>query len=238
MQVFLLTQLNSVQAQEAPTMVQMIEWKYKSASEIRKTYGVTRKYWMEKAPQVTSRFGFTSETGRYYGFTNTVGLPDMGKYIGDRDRISESFKKDHPDVYKNIMDNMEGASTRSYWKIVDGISNTASDYDPNSFDFRKMILFSIPFGSEAQFEKSMKEVLEAEKKLGIELSRIYARSNDGYPSNYYILMYPDTDELSYYQKKSKREAIRNASPDLMVLLEKVKAMMTIVRIDHLNRIKF
>ncbi|MFM7838360.1 MAG: hypothetical protein ACKO6K_02240, partial [Chitinophagaceae bacterium] len=135
-------------------------------------------------------------------------------------------------------ENIDGPTTRSYWKIVEDITNIEDDYDPNSFDYRKMTLFSIPFGSVTTFEKLMQEVIAAEKKAGIQLSRIYAQSVDGYPSNYYILMYPDTDELSYYQKKSKRENIRNANPALLELIEKVKSLMTVVRIDHLNRIKF
>ena len=229
---------SNLQAQDTPTIVQMIEWKYKSVKELQATYGITRKYWMEKIPAITSRFGFTSETGRFYGFSNTIGLADMGKYIGERDRVAASFKIDHPDVYKKLMDNMEGPTTRSYWKIVSGISNITDDYDPNSFDFRKMILFSVPFGADTQFEQLMQEVIATEKKAGIDLTRIYARSSDGYPSNYYILMYPDRDELSYYQKKSKREEIRNASPALLGILERVKGMMTVVRIDHLKRIKF
>lgn len=226
------------QTPEPATMVQMIEWKYKSAKALLSTYGVTRAYWMEKVPEITSRFGFTSESGRFYGFTNTVGQADLGKYIGAREQVSEAFKKDHPDVYKSIMDNMDGPSIRSYWKIVDEISNTAPDYNPNNFNFRKMILFSVPIGMSTTFQDLMKDVLKQEKKAGIDLTRLYAQSTDGYPSNYYILMYPDADELSYYQKKSQREAIRNANPELLTLLEKVKSMMTIVRIDHLNRIQF
>ena len=228
----------SAQTAATSTMVQMIEWKYKSARELQSTYGVSRAYWMEKMPEITSRFGFTSETGRYYGFTNTDGMPDMGKYIGAREQVTESFKKDHPDIYKKIIDNMDGPSIRSYWKIADDISNTSQDYDPNKFDYRKMILFSVPNGTATQFEDLMKEVIKEEKRAGIDLTRIYAKSMEGYPSNYYILMYPDGDELSYYQKKSQREVLRRKSPVLQDMLEKVKAMMTIVRIDHLNRIKF
>ena len=170
----------SAQTAATSTMVQMIEWKYKSARELQSTYGVSRAYWMEKMPEITSRFGFTSETGRFYGFTNTDGMADMGKYIGAREQVTESFKKDHPDVYKKIIDNMDGPSIRSYWKIADDISNTSQDYDPNKFDYRKMILFSVPNGTATQFEDLMKEVIKEEKRTGIDLTRIYAKSMEGF----------------------------------------------------------
>lgn len=230
--------LAHAQRGDSATMVQLIEWKYKSAKVFNETYGITRDYWMRMVPEISGRFAFTSESGRYYGFTNTQGIKDLGAYIGSRDVVTENFRKEYPEVSRKIMNNMDGPTTRSYWQIVSSLSTVSSDYDPNKFDFRKMTLFSIPFNAEKAFEDLILSIIAEEKKLGIDLSRLYAKSIDGYPGNYYILMYPDTEEAAYYQKKKQREELRRSSAVLQEKIEQLRGMITVVRIDHLNRIKF
>ena len=218
----------------------MLEYRVHDESIFEKNYPTVRSYWLKADAGIEyNRAAHTSESGRIYSMAFFRGSDSFGAFMAKRVQTNEAFGKVQPAVSKENMQNINGPITRSTWMRVDSLSAYEPGYKMENFDFRKIQLISVNPEKIKEFEAAAQKLAQIDAAHGIKYNFIVFRCIDGYPSNTYILALPDKSLMDYYKNREARKLKRDqAKSDYDPLNKAVNDMSLVIRIDHLNRVKF
>ncbi|MBY0433490.1 MAG: hypothetical protein K2U26_05215 [Cyclobacteriaceae bacterium] len=90
----------------------------------------------------------------------------------------------------------------------------------------------------AEYMAAMKQVMEAEKKAGLNYTVLVFTAVYGAPNNTVLLSLPATSSLDYYAGLAARQKVREANPELLALRRKAAAMTTNTLIDQVTTIPY
>jgi predicted nuclease of restriction endonuclease-like RecB superfamily len=178
----------------------------------------------------------TSESGRTYSMVFVKGEENLGKYVGSRSSLSERAASDLKSITAENTANRSQAIQRSVWVQATNISVMVPDFKVENYDFRKVVLFTVPFDKVAEYDKLIEQTIAEDKALGISYNYIMYRAVDGYPNNTYMMILPDKSRLQYYTHQDERNAKRKGQTKLAELNKKASQLRTTIRLDHLSRV--
>lgn len=203
----------------------------------KKNYPAIRNWWVAATKGITYNFAaHTSESGRTYSMVFVKGEENLGKYVGSRSSLSERAALDLKSITAENTANRSQAIQRSVWVQATNISVIVPDFKVENYDFRKVVLFTVPFDKMAEYEKLIEQANAEDKALGISYNYIMYKAVDGYPNNTYMMILPDKSRLQYYTHQEERNAKRKGQTKLAELNKKASQLRNTIRLDHLNRV--
>ncbi len=219
------------------TYIMLIESRVKDIDLYKKNNPIVRNWWMKESGGILSnRVAHTSETGRTYNMIFVKGEKNLGEYIAKRDQLNERVKKELKEISQASSENQAQATLRSTWVAVANNTVLLPDFKVENYDFRKMILFTVPFDKTSEYEKIIEESNAEDKALGLSYNYIVYKATDGYPTNTYMMLLPDKSRIDYYTHQNERNAKRKTQAKLGELSKKAQALRTVLRIDYLSRV--
>jgi len=203
----------------------------------KKNYPAIRNWWVAATKGITYNFAaHTSESGRTYSMVFVKGEENLGKYVGSRSSLSERAASDLKSITAENTANRSQAIQRSVWVQATNISVMVPDFKVENYDFRKVVLFTVPFDKMAEYDKLIEQAIVEDKALGISYNYIMYKAVDGYPNNTYMMILPDKSRLQYYTHQEERNAKRKGQTKLAELNKKASQLRTTIRLDHLSRV--
>lgn len=203
----------------------------------KKNYPAIRNWWMEATKGISYNFAaHTSESGRTYGMVFVRGDENLGKYIGQRVALSDKIAVALKAVTDENTANRFQAIQRSIWQQSTNTSVMVPDFKVENYDFRKIVLFTVPFDKMAEYEKLIEQANAEDKAIGISYNYIIYKAVDGYPNNTYMMILPDKSRLDYYSHQEERNAKRKGNAKLAAINKKASQLRTTIRMDHLSRV--
>lgn len=183
------------------------------------------------------RNSYTSESGRIYGMLIFKGVQEFAKYMEHRGAATQAWREAYPKEAAEGMANNATPLVRTFWRLRDSVSYTEPGYTADKYPFRKIVMFSVAQGKSAEYEALARQMMEAEAALGVKYNSIVYQCTDGYPNNYYLRLLPDDSRGAYYTHLDARDKAREGNAKLAELRNKINALVTIVRIDHMNVVR-
>ena len=177
----------------------------------------------------------TSETGSLYNFSFVDGDENLGKFITKRGTANNKFREANPKIAEENSNNTDGAWRRSTWIRVNALEFLPADFKMEDYNFRKVIIETVPANQQEAFEKQQLQLHEIELKIGIKFLSVTWRAVDGYPTNTYMTLIPDNSILDFYTHFTERQKIRRNSKEFNDF-DNTTVITNINRIDHLWRI--
>ena len=177
----------------------------------------------------------TSETGSLYNFSFVDGDENLGKFITKRGTANNKFREANPKIAEENSNNTDGAWRRSTWIRVNALEFLPADFKMEDYNFRKIIIETVPANQQEAFEKQQLQLHEIELKIGIKFLSVTWRAVDGYPTNTYMTLIPDNSILDFYTHFTERQKIRKNSKEFNDF-DNTTVNTNINRIDHLWRI--
>ncbi len=231
---------NSARAQKDTTFwMTMLEYRVHDQSIFEKNYPTVRTWWLKEDAGIEyNRAAHTSESGRVYSLAFFKGSDNFGAFMAKRVKANDAFGTKEPAVSKENMKNINGPITRSIWMRVDSLSGYEPNYKMENYDFRKILFISVAADKIKEFEAATRKQMSLDDAQGIKYNFIVFRCTDGYPSNTYMLALPDKSLLDYYSHREARKKKRDQVKSDYDPLNKIAGdISTVVRIDHLIRVK-
>ena len=177
----------------------------------------------------------TSETGSLYNFSFVDGDENLGKFITKRGTANNKFREANPKIAEENSNNTDGAWRRSTWIRVNALEFLPADFKLENYNFRKVIIETVPANQQEAYEKEQLKLHEIELKIGIKFLSVTWRAVDGYPTNTYMTLIPDNSILDFYTHFTERQKIRRNSKEFNDF-DNTTVITNINRIDHLWRI--
>jgi hypothetical protein len=177
----------------------------------------------------------TSETGSLYTFSFVDGEENFGKFITIRGTFNNKFKEAYPKIADENWANIDGSFRRSNWIRVNALEFLPADFKLENYNFRKIIIETVPANQQEAYEKEQLKLHEIELKIGIKFLSVTWRAVDGYPTNTYMTLIPDNSILDFYTHFTERQKIRRNSKEFNDF-DNTTVITNINRIDHLWRI--
>ena len=177
----------------------------------------------------------TSETGSLYNFSFVDGDENLGKFITKRGTANNKFREANPKIAEENSNNTDGAWRRSTWIRVNALEFLPADFKLENYNFRKVIIETVPVNQQEAYEKEQLKLHEIELKIGIKFLSVTWRAVDGYPTNTYMTLIPDNSILDFYTHFTERQKIRKNSKEFNDF-DNTTVNTNINRIDHLWRI--
>lgn len=177
----------------------------------------------------------TSETGSLYNFSFVDGDENLGKFITKRGTANNKFREANPKIAEENSNNTDGAWRRSTWIRVNALEFLPADFKLENYNFRKVIIETVPANQQEAYEKEQLKLHEIELKIGVKYLSVTWRAVDGYPTNTYMTLIPDNSILDFYTHFTERQKIRRNSKEFNDF-DNTTVITNIVRIDHLWRI--
>ena len=177
----------------------------------------------------------TSETGSLYNFSFVDGDENLGKFITKRGTANNKFREANPKIAEENSNNTDGAWRRSTWIRVNALEFLPADFKLENYNFRKVIIETVPVNQQEAYEKEQLKLHEIELKIGIKFLSVTWRAVDGYPTNTYMTLIPDNSILDFYTHFTERQKIRRNSKEFNDF-NNTTVITNINRIDHLWRI--
>ncbi len=184
---------------------------------------------------MNNRVAHTSETGSLYILSFIDGDENLGKYIGNRANTSIKFREANPKIAEEMSNNTDGAWRRSTWIRVNKLQFTPVDFKMENYNFRKIVMRTVPANEQEAFEKQQLQMHELELKIGVKYLSSTWRAVDGYPTNTYITILPDNSILDFYTKYADRQEKRKNSKEFNDSM-KTGVKYNTIRLDHLSRV--
>jgi hypothetical protein len=119
--------------------------------------------------------------------------------------------------------------------MVNALEFLPADYKMENYNFRKIVMRTVPANEQEAFEKQMLKMHELELKIGVKYLSVTWRATDGYPTNTYITILPDNSILDFYTKYADRQEKRKNSKEFNDSM-KTGVKSNIIRLDHLSRV--
>jgi hypothetical protein len=224
-------------AQDAErTFILLNESKVADTDIYKKNYPAIRNWWMKASPASSNRAAHTSESGRTYSMVFIKGDKNFGEYVGKRGELTTKIGTELKDLVAQSTANQTQATTRSSWVQVKNITVMEPDFKVENYDFRKVVLFTVPFDKMTEYESLIEKANAEDKVIGLKYNYIVYRAIDGYPNNTYLLILPDKSRLDYYTHQDERNAKRKGNALLAELNKKASQLRNTIRLDHLNRV--
>ena len=177
----------------------------------------------------------TSETGSLYNFSFVDGDENLGKFITKRGTANNKFREANPKIAEENSNNTDGAWRRSTWIRVNALEFLPADFKLENYNFRKVIIETVPANQQEAYEKEQLKLHEIELKIGIKFLSVTWRAIDGYSTNTYMTLIPDNSILDFYTHFTERQKIRRNSKEFNDF-DNTTVITNINRIDHLWRI--
>lgn len=118
------------------------------------------------------------------------------------------------------------------------MSNIPAGYDGTKMMWRKINFVTVKSGMMEDYIATMKKVIEAEKKAGLNYTYLMFTVAYGAPDNMIMLSYPAASSLDYYTALTARQKIREANPEIGALRRKATSMTTNTLVDQLTTIPY
>ncbi|MFM6947955.1 MAG: hypothetical protein ACKOWQ_02975 [Aquirufa sp.] len=218
------------------TFILLNESKVADIDIYKKNYPAIRNWWLKASPATYNRSAHTSETGRTYSMVFIKGDKNFGEYIGNRGELTTKIGVELKDLVAQSTANQTQATTRSSWVQVKNISVIEPDFKLENYDFRKVVLFTVPFDKVNEYESLIEKANAEDKALGLKYNYIVYRAIDGYANNTYLLILPDKSRLDYYTHQDERNAKRKGNAILTETNKKASQLRNTIRLDHLSRV--
>jgi len=212
------------------------ESKVKDMDVFRKNYPVQDAFTRKMNEGIMgNRVAHTSETGSLYILSFIDGDENLGKYIANRATNSNKFREANPKIAEEMSNNTDGAWRRSTWIRVNELQFTPVDFKMENYNFRKIVMRTVPANEQEAFEKQQLQMHELELKIGVKYLSSTWRAVDGYPTNTYITILPDNSILDFYTKYADRQEKRKNSKEFNDSM-KTGVKYNTIRLDHLSRV--
>lgn len=235
--LFLLVGFQLVAQTAEKTYIIMIEGKVKDTDVYKKNNPTVRNWWMKATAGILSnRVAHTSESGRTYNMIIIRGEKNLGEYIAKREDLNERVSNELKEITQESRSNAAAASLRSIWVANEKMSMRVPDFKVENYDFRKIILFTVPFDKVNEYESIIEEMNSIDKSLGFSYNGLIYKATDGYPTNTYMWILPDKSRIDYYTHQNQRNEVRNNNSRMGELRKKSQALRSVVRIDYLSRV--
>jgi len=211
------------------------ESKVKDMDVFRKNFPVQDAFTRKMNEGImNNRVAHTSETGSLYILSFIDGDENLGKYIGNRANTSIKFREANPKIAEEMSNNTD-AWRRSTWIRVNELHFVPADYKMENYNFRKIVMRTVPANEQEAYEKQMLQQHEIELKIGVKYLSTTFRAVDGYPSNTYMTILPDNSILDFYTKYADRKEKRKNSKEFNDSM-KTGVKYNTIRLDHLSRV--
>jgi hypothetical protein len=211
------------------------ESKVKDMDVFRKNFPVQDAFTRKMNEGImNNRVAHTSETGSLYILSFIDGDENLGKYIGNRANTSIKFREANPKIAEEMSNNTD-AWRRSTWIRVNELHFLPADYKMENYNFRKIVMRTVPANEQEAFEKQQQKMHEIELKIGVKYLSTTFRAVDGYPSNTYMTILPDNSILDFYTKYADRQEKRKNSKEFNDSM-KTGVKYNTIRLDHLSRV--
>jgi hypothetical protein len=191
---------------------------------------------MKASSATYNRSAHTSESGRTYSMVFIKGDKNFGQYLGQRGELTAKIGVELKELAAQSTANQTQATTRSSWVQVKNISVIEPDFQLENYDFRKVVLFTVPFDKMNEYEGLIEKANAEDKAIGLKYNYIVYKAIDGYPNNTYMLILPDKSRLDYYTHQDERNAKRKGNASLTEVNKKASQLRNTIRMDHLNRV--
>ena len=212
------------------------ESKVKDMDIFRKNFPVSAAFAKKSYEGIMeSRAVHTSETGSLYNFSFVDGDENLGKFITKRGTYNNKFREANPKIAEENSNNTDGAWRRSTWIRVNALEFLPADFKLENYNFRKVIIETVPANQQEAYEKEQLKLHEIELKIGVKYLSVTWRAVDGYPTNTYMTLIPDNSILDFYTHFTERQKIRRNSKEFNDF-DNTTVITNINRIDHLWRI--
>jgi len=209
------------------------ESKVKDMDVFRKNFPVQDAFTRKMNEGImNNRVAHTSETGSLYILSFIDGDENLGKYIASR--ATNKFREANPKIAEEMSNNTD-AWRRSTWIRVNELHFLPADYKMENYNFRKIVMRTVPANEQEAFEKQQLQMHELELKIGVKYLSSTWRAVDGYPTNTYITILPDNSILDFYTKYADRQEKRKNSKEFNDSM-KTGVKYNIIRLDHLSRV--
>jgi len=212
------------------------EAKVKDMDVFRKIFPVSDAFTRKMNEGImNNRVAHTSETGSLYILSFIDGDENLGKYFANRATNNDKFREANPKIAEENSNNTDGAWRRSTWIRVNELQFTPVDFKMENYNFRKIVMRTVPANEQEAFEKQMLQQHEIELKIGVKYLSSTWRATDGYPTNTYITILPDNSILDFYTHYADRQEKRKNSKEFNDSM-KTGVKSNIIRLDHLSRV--
>ena len=228
--------LSSIAQKATKRFALLSESKVKDMDIFRKNYPVQDAFARKNYEGIMrNRAVHTSETGSLYNFSFVDGDENLGKFITKRGTANNKFREANPKIAEENSNNTDGAWRRSTWIRVNALEFLPADFKMEDYNFRKVIIETVPANQQEAYEKEQLQLHEIELKIGIKFSSVTWRAIDGYSTNTYMILIPDNSILDFYTHFTERQKIRKNSKEYNDF-NNTTVITNINRIDHLWRI--
>ena len=103
------------------------------------------------------------------------------------------------------------------------------------YNFRKIVMRTVPANEQEAFEKQQLQQHELGLKIGVKYLSVTWRAVDGYPTNTYMTILPDNSISDFYNHYAERQKIRNNSKEFNDSM-KTGVKSNLIRLDYLYRV--
>jgi hypothetical protein len=191
-----------------------------------------------KSMPTAGRFVASGESGRIYAAVYLTNLDQFANFIKERSKVLEEYGKTPGNVAEAMGANLDGGLDDVPWHWEKDISNIPAGYEGSKMLWRKLNFVSVKSGMVDDFLAAMKQLMEAEKKAGLNYTVLMFTVAYGAPDNMVMISYPSVSSLEYYTALAARQKTREANPELIALRRKAMAMTTNTLIDQLSTIPY
>ena len=228
--------LSSIAQKATKRFALLSESKVKDMDIFRKNYPVQDAFARKNYEGIMrNRAVHTSETGSLYNFSFVDGDENLGKFITKRGTANNKFREANPKIAEENSNNTDGAWRRSTWIRVNALEFLPADFKLENYNFRKVIIETVPANQQEAYEKQQLQLHEIELKIGIKFLSVTWRAIDGYSTLTYMTLIPDNSILDFYTHFTERQKIRKNSKEYNDF-NNTTVITNINRIDHLWRI--
>ena len=228
--------LSSIAQDATKRFALLNEYKVKDMDIFRKNFPVNDAFARKSYEGIMeNRAVHTSETGNLYNFSFVDGDENLGKFITKRGTTNGKFREVNPKIAEENSNNTDGAWRRSTWIRVNELEFLPADFKMEDYNFRKIVIRTVPANEQEAFEKQQLQQHELGLKIGVKYLSVTWRAVDGYPTNTYLTILPDNSILDFYTHYADRQQKRNNSKEFNDSM-KTGVKSNIIRIDHLSRV--
>ena len=136
------------------------ESKVKDMDVFRKNYPVQDAFTRKMNEGIMgNRVAHTSETGSLYILSFIDGDENLGKYIANRATNNNKFREANPKIAEEMSNNTD-AWRRSTWIRVNELHFLPADYKMENYNFRKIVMRTVPANEQEAFEKQQLQMHE------------------------------------------------------------------------------
>lgn len=191
-----------------------------------------------KSMPTAGRFVASGETGRIYAAVYLTDLDQFANFIKERGKVLQEYGKTPGNVSEAMGANIDGSLDDVLWHWEKDMSNIPAGYEGSKMLWRKLTFVTVKSGMVDDYMAAMKQLMEAEKKAGINHTALMFTSAYGAPDNMVLISYPAASALEYYTALAARQKIREANPELITMRRKATAMTANTLIDQVSTIPY